>query len=262
MKSIKLFLLLIFSIIVFSGCLKVDTKIKLNKDGSGTIEENVLMSDAVVAMMNEFMSSFQDSSTAPEEFKLFKEDELIGKSSDYGEGVEYVSGKELIINGWNGYKAVYSFKDINQVEIETDPNTKIESGTLDEKEHFSFHFIPGKIAELIIDRPELVREDMDVNANVDEGNGQPDDKFIKLLEGMEMKISLEFNSVIIETNAEYVDDKEITMFEIKFSKLLKNKRSLEMLKNNPPESLDDMKALVDKIPEIKIDTQRKIFVKF
>jgi hypothetical protein len=52
------------------------------------------------------------------------------------------------------------------------------------------------------------------------------------------------------------------MFEIKFSKLLKNKRSLEMLKNNPPESLDDMKALVDKIPEIKIDTQRKIFVKF
>ena len=90
------------SVILFSGCLKVDTKIKINKDGSGTIEEQVLMSDAIVSMMNEFMSSFQDSTNTPEEFKLFKESELKNKAAEYGMGVKFVSGEEVKKKGWPG----------------------------------------------------------------------------------------------------------------------------------------------------------------
>lgn len=262
MKSIKLLSVAILSLVIFSGCLKVNTKVKFNKDGSGIIEETVLMSDAVVALMNEFMSSFQDSSSAPEEFKLFKENELRDKSLEFGEGVDYISGEEIVFEGWEGYSAVYSFEDINQITIATDPNDKIESGTLGDKEHFSFTFTPGIISELIINRPEISLTDMEVNTEVNNDNTQLDDKFINLMEGMEVKILLEFEGGIVETNAEYVDDNKITLFDIDFSKLLKNKNSLKMLKNNPPESLDDMKKLIEIVPGIKIDFQKPITVKY
>jgi len=165
MKPIKLTIMLFISVILFSGCLKVNSNVIINKDGSGILEEQVLMSDMVISMMNEFMSSFEDSTSAPEEFKLFKEDELEAKASEYGEGVRYVSGEEIKIDGWQGYKAIYSFEDLNMIKMETDPNTKVENPQDGQAtEHFSFKFTPGDIAELIIDRPELnsIMEDEDI----------------------------------------------------------------------------------------------------
>ena len=141
MKLLKIFLVLFLSITTFSGCIKVDTKVNINKDGSGTMEEQVLISDAIAQMMSEFMSSFQDSANIPESFNLFKEEELKDKASEYGQGVEYVSGKEIKKDGWQGYKAIYSFKDINQIKMATDPNEKMEMGDSDTGEYFSFKFI-------------------------------------------------------------------------------------------------------------------------
>jgi len=262
MRIIKLLLTTIISVALFAGCLKVNTKLKINKDGSGTIEEKVLMSDAVVIMMKEFMSSFQDSSSTPEEFKLFKEDELIDKAMGYGEGVEYVRGEEIKVDGWEGYKAIYSFEDINLIQIATDPNDKIESGELGEREYFLFKFTRGSTSELIINRPDISPSDMEIEAEEESGNNQLDDKFIKMLDGMMMKVSVEFEGKIIETNAEYADKNNITLLDIDFGKILKNKDGLKKLKNNPPKNLDDMKAIIENIPGIKMDLQNPIRVKF
>lgn len=266
MKMIKLTISLFIPVILFSGCLKVNSNVIINKDGSGTLEEQVLMSDAVIAMMNEFMSSFQDSTTAPEEFKLFKEDELKSKASEYGEGVKYISGEEIKIDGWRGYKAIYSFEDLNKIKMETDPNTKVENPQDDghETEYFSFKFIPGDIAELIIDRPDLSSkmEDEEITEETDTENQELDDSLIKMMDGMTMTISLEFKGEIVETNASYVDGTKITMLDIDFSEILKNKESLELFKKNPPDNLDEMKAIVENIPGMKVEFKKPVIVKF
>ena len=266
MKLIKLTIFLFIPVILFSGCLKVNSNVIINKDGSGILEEQVLMSDMVISMMNEFMSSFQDSTSAPEEFKLFKEDELKAKSSEYGEGVKYVSGEEIKIDGWRGYKAIYSFEDLNKIKMETDPNTKVKNPQDDEQatEYFSFKFIPGDIAELIIDRPDLSSEKKDEEISVETGteNQELDDNLIKMMDGMTMTISLEFNGEIVETNASYVDDSKVTMLDIDFSEILKNKESLELFKKNPPDNLDEMKAIVENIPGMKVEFKKPVIVKF
>jgi hypothetical protein len=266
MKLIKLTILLFIPVILFSGCLKVNSNVIINKDGSGILEEQVLMSDMVISMMNEFMSSFQDSTSAPEEFKLFKEDELKAKASEYGEGMKYVSGEEIKIDGWQGYKAIYSFEDLNKIKMDTDPNTKIENPQDDgqETEYFSFKFIPGDIAELIIDRPALSSEKKDekISVETETENQELDDNFIKMMDGMTMTISLEFNGEIVETNASYVDDSKVTMLDIDFSELLKNKESLELFKKNPPDNLDEMKTIVENIPGMKVEFQKPVIVKF
>jgi hypothetical protein len=266
MKLIKLTILLFIPVILFSGCLKVNSNVLINKDGSGILEEQVLMSDMVISMMNEFMSSFQDSTSVPEEFKLFKEDELITKASEYGEGVEYVSGEEIKIDGWQGYKATYSFQDLNKIKMETDPNSKVENPQDDghATEYFSFKFIPGDVAELIIDRPELSskKNDEEISVGSEAESEELNDDLVKMMDGMSMTISLEFEGKIIETNASFVDDSKVTMLDIDFSELLKNKESLELFKKNPPDNLDEMKALVENIPGIKVEFKKPVIVKF
>lgn len=266
MKLIKFTILLFIPVILFSGCLKVRSNVIINKDGSGILEEQVLMSDIVIAMMSEFMSSFQDSTSAPEEFKLFKEDELKAKASEYGEGVKYVSGEEIKIVGWQGYEAIYSFEDLNKIKMETDPNTKVENPQNDgqETEYFSFKFIPGDIAELIIDRPDLSskKKDEDITVETETENQELDDNLIKMMDGMTMTISLEFNGEIVETNASYVDGSKVIMLDIDFSEILKNKESLELFKKNPPDNLDEMKAIVENIPGMKVEFQKPVIIKF
>lgn len=266
MKQIKLTILLFIPVILFSGCIKVNSNVIINKDGSGILEEQVLMSDMVITMMNEFMSSFQDSTSAPEEFKLFKEDELKTKASEYGEGVKYVSGEEIKIDGWQGYKAIYSFEDLNKIKMETDPNTKVENPQNDGQvtEYFSFKFVPGDIAELIIDRPDLSskNQDEEISVETDSENQELDDNLIKMMDGMTMTISLEFNGEIVETNASFVDGSKVTMLDIDFSEILKNKESLELFKKNPPDNLDEMKAIVENIPGMKVEFQKPVIVKF
>ncbi|GMR25324.1 MAG: hypothetical protein BMS9Abin39_0613 [Ignavibacteria bacterium] len=266
MKALKISFLVLLPVILFSGCLKVDTKIKINKDGSGTIEEQVLMSDAVVSMMSEFMSSFQDSANTPEVFKLFKEDELKDKAAEYGDGVEYVSGEEVKTNGWQGYKAIYSFDDLNKIKMETDPNRKVEMGineSAEKNEYFNFKFIPGDVSELIIDRPELETDsEEEAYQETETDEDGLDDNFIKMMDGMSIVISLVFNGNIVESNATFVDGSKVTLLDIDFSELLKNKKSLELLKKHPPNNLDEMKEIVKNVPGIKLELQKPVSIKF
>ena len=54
--------LFLFTAVLFTGCLEVDTTIHLNKDGSGTLEESVLMSSQVIEMISAFAASFDSTS--------------------------------------------------------------------------------------------------------------------------------------------------------------------------------------------------------
>ena len=268
MKYFKFFFVLLLPVTLFTGCLQVDTTVKLNKDGSGTIEEKVMMSDMVVQMMNQFMNSMPDSSGKKQEFKLFKEDELKNKVSEYGEGVKYVSGKEVSKDGWQGYKAVYSFKDINKLRMDTDPNKKMEldkGGSKVDNNYFSFRFKPGNVAELIIDRPDVSMNnefETDESNNDSTQNNPLPDNIIKMMDGMRVKISLQPQGKIVSTNASYVDGSEVTLLDVNFSELLKNKKDLDRFKKNPPKSLDEMKEIVKNIPGMKIELQKPVSIKF
>ena len=268
MKIFKLSILL-FIPLIFSGCIKVDTKVKVNKDGSGIIEETVLMSSAVTEMMSQFMSSFQDSTGTPEEFSLFKEDELKDKASELGENVKYVSGEKIKQDGWEGYKAIYSFDDLNTIRMEPDPDEKVSTGMEGEEnkeeEYYTFKFIPGDIAEVIIDRPDI-EADIDTEEETKEesesGNEGMNEQFIKMMDGMKISISIELQGDIVETNASYVNGSEVTLLGIDFSELLKNKESLEKLKKHPPKNLDDMNDLVKNVPGMKLEMKKPITIKF
>ena len=120
------------------------------------------------------------------------------------------------------------------------------------------------MSELIIDRPDInAKITSDESGSEDENVDEAiDDSFLKLMEGMKVQISLTFEGDIVETNATYVDGSMVNLLDIDFGELFKNKESLEMLKKNPPDNLDEMHEIVANVPGMKIELQRPVFIKF
>ncbi|RPI63373.1 MAG: hypothetical protein EHM44_05145, partial [Ignavibacteriales bacterium] len=123
MKLTKFLIVGIVFSMFLSGCLQVNTTVNLNKDGSGTIEEVFVMKTEVINMMKEFAMAFD--STKSEGFEIFNETELREKAAKFGEGVTYVSGEVVKKDNYEGYKVIYSFKDINKLKLNPSPEDKV-----------------------------------------------------------------------------------------------------------------------------------------
>ncbi len=271
MKNIKLILLTIFTTISFYGCLQVDTKVNLNQDGSGTIEETVLIKSAVLNMMKDFAMSFD--STKSEEFNIFKEDELISKAQNFGEGVKYLSGEKVTIKGYEGYKAIYAFEDISKVVINPSPDDKLpfNDQPVEEKskDNLKFKFKKGNPSTLVINfpKPELDKQsesETEENKESEDSlsNNAELDKLVEMFDGMKMKLSIDFNKNIEETDASFVNGSEVTLMQIDFSELLKDKDILKSLQSIKPETMEEVNEIIGNIPGIKIETKEKVTIKF
>lgn len=274
MKNIKILLLGIFATMFFSGCLQVDTKVNLNQDGSGTIEETVVIKSSVIEMMKDFAMSFD--STKSEEFEIFKEDELKSKAKNYGEGVKYVSGEKVKIKGFEGFKVIYSFADINKVKINPSPDDKVPFGDelqsqeeIPAKDYLKFNFKEGNPSTLVINFPKP-EEDQELESEDDTTTEEEDslsnsanlDKLVEMFDGMKMTLSIDFSKNIEETDASYVDGSKITLMQMDFSELIKHKDILLNLEKKKPETMEEMKEIIGNIPGIKLETKEKVTIKF
>jgi uncharacterized protein YcfJ len=145
-KIFKPFIILLASFSLI-GCIQIETKVNVNKDGSGTVEETVLMSNQMVQMLNEFITGFSSDTVEAEEFNLFNEEDLKERESDLGEGVKMISGSEYKTDDQQGYKVTYSFPDLNKIKIDQSPDSRIPddaSGTeVTEKSYVTFTFSQG-----------------------------------------------------------------------------------------------------------------------
>jgi hypothetical protein len=275
MKKIRILLLVFLSLTFFSGCIQVNTKVNLNNDGSGTIEETFLMKSSFVKMIKDFALSFD--STKKDEFKMFNEDELKDKAANYGEGVTYKSGEKFSSKDYEGYKVTYAFSDINKLRINLSPEDKVPLGGEVEKNEdessensLKFNFTKGNPSTLVINLPIPEAQNEDTSSSIEDSSATEDStgssdqlqNVINMFDGMKLSLSLNINEKIKETDATYVNGSDITLMEIDFSELIKNKQVVEDLNKSKPESLEKFKEIIGDIPGIKIETKEKVLIKF
>jgi hypothetical protein len=256
--------------LLFAGCLQVETTLKVNKDGSGNIDEKVLFSKTFVNMLKDFTQAFQDSAST-EEFSMFSEEEIIADAKDYGENVVYVSYKKIDNENWEGYQAIFSFDDVTKIKISPDPDSKIDMGdeaseNVQEEEYYFFKFVKGNTPQLIIDRPTIeLNDETDENNDSDESEQIEDEageEFVKMMEGMKIDIAIEVEGEIINTNATYVQGSRVTLFQMDFSEMMKNKEGFEEFKKNEPKNIDEMKKYLEKLPGIKLEVEKPVTINF
>ncbi len=257
MKLTKFLIVGIVFSMFLSGCLQVNTTVNLNKDGSGTIEEVFVMKTEVINMMKEFAMAFD--STKSEGFEIFNETELREKAAKFGEGVTYVSGELVQKDNYEGYKVIYSFTDINKIKLNPSPEDKVPMGNdLGEVEEetvddlLKFNFKKGNPSTLVIDFPKPQIEDKLETEETTEFEDstfsqEAEQKMIEMFDGMKMALYFNFKDGINETDASFVNGSEVTLMEVDFSEIIKNKEVFKNFQNAKPETMEEFKEVVGDI---------------
>lgn len=269
---IKTFIFFIV-MITLSGCIDVNIKVNVNKDGSGTINEKVYFSKQLVEMISSFQS--MGDSTKNRKFEIYNEEELKENASNMGNGVKFISGKEILGNGKQGYLAVYSFDDIRNLKLKEDPGEKVPANAPAQKsekrnDNITFDFSKGEPNELIVRFPKKIKNSETTEENrkgeVTKDTTNSDlfnmDQLKAIFKDFKVKYEIGVNGNITETNAEYRNGNSIILFEMDFSKLLENPEELKKFKSEKPETFEETKELLKNIPGFKIDTNEKLIIKF
>ncbi len=252
-------LLVLVAATTLTACLNSTTLVKVKPDGSGTIEQTTLVNMAALKGMGGGAGSTPPmTSTA----------ELERTAARMGKGVRLVSTEPAKgANGFEGTKAIFSFDDINQVEISQDPN--LSGGTNPDRAPASKSDSPvnfnltrsGGTSTLSINIAERPAA-----AGKPDAPGAPSEMpdltnpmimgMIKsMFQGFKINIDLEVVGAIVKTNAEYVAGQRITLLEMDMTALLADEAKLKALqgKINPDASFTDIKPFLKDIKGIKID---------
>ncbi len=84
----------------------------------------------------------------------------------------------------------------------------------------------------------------------------------EMLKGARIHMAVAVEGAITETNASYLDGNRITLIDIDFDLLLEDEEQLELLSNANPQTTAEVKALLEGIDGIKVETTEEIIVRF
>ncbi|MBI3004355.1 MAG: hypothetical protein HYY49_02945 [Ignavibacteriales bacterium] len=267
MKVYSRFFVVSLVALVAAGCLEVTTTVKVKPDGSGTVEETVIMGKSMIDQIKSLQSQFQDPSQKQKPFSVIDKDELNKRALQMGPGVKLVSTEKIAKRWGEGYKAVYSFKDVNTLKVQQDPGKKAPSmgqGMQEEEkkeEVMTFRMTKGKPATLDIMITQREWERDTTEQETEEADSASEAMMMEMLKGLRFTSIVEVHGDIKETNASFRDGSKITLVDVDFEKLVADKEKFKQVSKAQPKTLEEAKMLFKDVPGLKFETNQTVTVK-
>jgi hypothetical protein len=265
-------LLLGIAPLILAGCMEIETVVRVNPDGSGTITERLVMSNEIIEMM---------AGMAPEgqPVELFNEQELRDAAPGYGEGVTYASAENVETEFGKGYEASYAFTDINKIRVGQDPGEKMPgAGGMEEEaedgDFTTFTMQPGDPAQLVIhwpvdqNKPETVQttEEVAVEENTAEQSAEEQEAAMEMMQmafkDMRMSMHVEVAGQVVDSNATHLNGNRVTLVEIAFADFLDSEEAMKTMASNNDQTVADMKEMMALIPGLKMEIESEVSVLF
>ncbi len=244
--------------VVLTGCINSGTLIRLKPDGSGTIEQSMLMNTQALKGMLGGLEAQGGKPAGPvmTEADLKKQAERMG-------GVTFVSSEPLKgENGFEGIKGVFSFQDINKVRVDQDPNVSTSTGSVGMesagKNPVTFQLAKGATSSVLT----VTFPDQKSGAAPQAPTGGPDMSNPQMLammkamfDGFKVAIDLEVVGTLIKTDADHVSGSRVTLLEMDLGALLQDEAKLKELqgKMRPGASVSEVKPYLKDVKGIKIN---------
>ena len=265
------------ALFLLAGCFQATTLVTVNPDGSGTVEERVMLGRKLLEQINGMMQGFTpQGGKKPKPLELFDPEKLRAQARTMGEGVVYRSGKAVATDEFEGFTATFAFSDINKLKL-SQKNTELPGspvpGENEQTQPVTFHFTRGPKSTLnIVQRREKtppVPAPHDAEAApspLSDASGQISDedaaKLTEMFKGMRISMALEVNGTILETNATYRDGRRLTILDFDMAKFVGSVRQLDTLRQLNPNSLEDARRLLKEIPGVEVDMNENLTVVF
>jgi hypothetical protein len=243
-----------------SACFQMTTVLKVQGDGSGTIEHRMLYTTAALAQLRQFAALGGGRGQA---LDPLSEQQAREMTSSIGQGVSYVASEPITSPIGQGRQTTYAFTDVSHLQISTQPpapgGLSIRTPafrTDSEKITFSLTRDPGGNAVLQINVPE---------PNFLEALGSPNATaqlgMIKTaLAGARVLLSVEPAGTVVRSSSPYVEGPRVTLLEVDLDEVLKDETLLPRLQ--AAITPDEAKAVIKGATGLKINLDRAITIEF
>lgn len=243
------------------SCLQNETTITLNKDGSGTVVEETILGDQMLAMMTQFAQPGAPDPIA----EMFSEEKAKGKTAKMGEGVEYVKTEMINNDGKKGARVHYKFADINKLSVS--PGEVVEDMNQDGEETAEkevkkddavrFAYADGKL-KLILPPTDFDEMAMDDEEGAD--NPQMEEMMKKMMADMRITMKLKAADGIASTNATHAEGDTITLLDVEVGKMFAQKEKLKEIAKTAKTDKEAAKAAIAKLDGMKVETKEEVTV--
>jgi hypothetical protein len=271
---------------VLSGCMDVTTVVTVDPAGTGTVVETLYMSKAAQEMMAGMMGAMgggqDDGAPAPAPKLLEDESKYKAKAAAMGEGVTFVSARELTKpDGSPGVQVVYAFTDITKLNVNPDPEQPGGDKPVGKpKRPIRFEFAPGETATLTIRNPKPEKDGSSSAsaAPADEPSAEvrpepsPEQlaQMKAMFDGFRARIVVKVKGEIVESNATFIETnpetgkkQAVTLVDLNIGALLGNDDTLKKLAALGP--VQDMATAQEKMKDIsglRFELQDPVTVSF
>ncbi|HUE90006.1 MAG TPA: hypothetical protein VMO26_28330 [Vicinamibacterales bacterium] len=242
-----------------SGCINSASLIKIKPDGSGTIEQTMLVNMAALKGMMAGIGGGQVKQSGG----VLNEAEF--KRAGERMGVRPVSLTPMTEGGFEGAKAIYAFDDITKVRIDQDPQMSgSTSGTFSQKPSGSSPITFGLVRQgatsvLTITVDEQAADSATARAQDAPSLDSIDPAMLQMIktmfDGFRILIDLEVDGTIVKTNADYVDGSRITLLEVDMASVFADEAKLKALQSKvqPGASISELRPYLKDIKGVKVN---------
>jgi len=260
-------------VILLTGCLQSTALIKVNADGSGTLENQTTMTSAALAQIRQLSGLFGGTDSKPVD--PFSEQQMRDLAAQMGDGVTLLSTRPLRVAGSEGREAVYAFRDITKLRVSETPaapgNASVRAGGLSlgagQSAAVSVELsrTPGGNVLLTVHTPTdpltgLVDR---LGSGRARGTPTPPDEMAmirQMLGGLHVALRVEPAGRLVRTNSPYVDGSTVTLFDIDVDALLNDDAAFARLQS--ARTAAETAEALKNVPGIKVNLERDITIEF
>jgi hypothetical protein len=262
-------LMLAGAALVTTGCLSSMTLVRVQPDGSGTIEQTMLVNMQAIKMMLGGLGVEGTETGGP---GRVNESELQQAASRMGDGVRFVSAEPHKQGGFEGARAVFAFDDVTKLQLEPDAisgpaGSMMPSSGRPSPVAFQFTRQPGGTSVLTI-----TLDESDTGGTGDTGGPMDpaafgDPQMMQMIKsmfaGFRLGIDVEVAGTIVQTNADHVTGSRVTLVELDFEALMNDEAVFKDLQERmgPDLSIGQLRPFLKDVRGLKIN-EPKVSIAF
>ena len=241
-----------------SACFQMTTALKVNGDGSGTIEHRMLYTTAGLEKLRQFASLGGGRGLDP-----LSEQQAREMTASIGPGVTYVTSEPITSPLGQGRVTTYAFTDVSTLQISTQPAapgglTIRTQGFSTEPEKITFSLTRNPdghaLLQINVPAPNFLGALASPNATAQIG-------MIKTaLAGARVLLMVEPAGTVVRSSSPYIEGSRVTLLEVDLDEVLKDQTLLPRLQKAATE--EEAKAIIKDAPGLKINLDRAITIEF
>jgi hypothetical protein len=262
MRSVR-FALVLAGAVMCSACFQFSTVLTVKADGSGTIDQRLLFTQAAVAQLRQLAAL--GGGGGGQDFDPLSEKQAREAAQSMGSGVTYVSSIVINTSEGVGRDIKYAFTDINQLSLGQAPpppgGMSVAPPPGDSSDRVSFKLTrqADGHALLTIAVPQLPAMGGDKGPS----NSPSADQIAMLkpmLAGAHLSIAVEPAGRLVRTSSPYVNGQRVTLVDVNVDSLLSDDTLLQRLQ--AARTPDETRTILKSVPGLKVNLDPEITIEF